>query len=180
MHRNSTQPLRSGRVWLLLTASANAQDPDLTILTKDPNGFLRGGALMGISGNGRCVAFWSINPLVPGVDPELRLWLIEEPAGTSLFDAQTGGRSVAMSSDGLDIMLSKGRGLDARDTNGFRDVYHFEMPPNPASLAFEFNCEFNWASHNDFVPANSVFLDQLGIGGNGVAGFQASANSPPP
>lgn len=104
-----------------------------------------------------------------------QLWLIEQPFGTSLFDLQ-GGSRVAMSSDGLDIVFSTGRGLDSRDTNGFLDVYHFEMPPNPASLEFD----FNWVSHNDFVPANSLFLDQLGIGGNGVAGFRTPANNPPP
>lgn len=65
MHTYTRLSIHSALLWLLLTAFAHAQDPDLTILTEDPNGFLRGDGLMGISGDGRFVAFWSINPLLP-------------------------------------------------------------------------------------------------------------------
>lgn len=165
--------------WIRIGAEAdNPLPPDDGILSNN------GSSPAAINCTGDRIAFWTNMELRSGdtSDPDLyvfnvisrQLWLIEEPSGTSLFDGQTG--RVAMSSDGLDIVFSTDRALDARDTNGFRDVYHFEMPPNPASLAFD----FDWVSHNDFVPANSIFLDQLGIGGNGVAGFRTSANDPPP
>jgi len=127
-----------------LVSSAQAQDPDLIVLTESESGNLatQGGRLAGISGNGRFVVFRSnATNLVPD-DSNQRpdIFVHDRVSGTTARVGQPPGEqsngsssAPAISGDGQWIVFeSDASNLVPGDTNEARDVFR---APNPLFTA---------------------------------------------